>query len=510
MLNSLNHDSFPIEILWGVISPSPPPAIKVHGMNKDSSIYAIEKYLRENQETIFKKSLEREEKNKVGILKIKDKAKGDLSFLYGQDLDLDGSRLYLVAIEVSFSNLENLLEIFVWFESIITKALNFSCILDNEGCIIRVTNIGCRQLGFTHEELKGINFEDLLVSPRNLPLIIKMNKKKDNAEICLKTKSGQILIGMGGVSAFYNEQGDVIFYFFTITDITQQMNTMSNSLRNNMELEERNTFLIKSQVAMIKTEKLATIGMLGAGLAHEINNPLSFINNDLILCKDYIDNFQIFLNQLNENYNKDTFFPQLKEKYDMDYSLEELGEMIDEMKNGVDRIGKIVHSLKSFSGNEQAEDWGFVDINKALQEMLVVSKNEYKYDIKIETDFQEVPLIYCNFKEINQALLSIFLNSINAVHEKHLERNKGKIKIKTALGEDNSIVKISFIDNGVDVDPSKVKQFFEPFYTSWDESQSNGMGLTMANDIIVTKHHGDIEFKLESEKCVMVSLPNID
>ncbi|MDC7222775.1 MAG: ATP-binding protein, partial [Spirochaetales bacterium] len=201
---------------------------------------------------------------------------------------------------------------------------------------------------------------------------------------------------------------------------------------------------------------------------------------------------------------------RIYKKYDLAYYASEVPEMLAEMKEGIDRIARIVNSLKSFSGLESRDEWNYVDINKSLDEMLIVSKNEYKYDIQVDFHRGTLPPIYCCDKELNQAFLSVFLNSIQAVAENRdrgESRGRGRIAIDTEFSSSRDAVLISFRDNGAPFPEEDMGKILDPFFSGWSGKGGSGLGLALVNDIVAFKHRGDVELFGGEDKRVLLAIP---
>jgi signal transduction histidine kinase len=173
----------------------------------------------------------------------------------------------------------------------------------------------------------------------------------------------------------------------------------------------------------------------------------------------------------------------------IDFILDDVEELIEESTEGLQRITDIVQNLRDFSRIDQAEDFGDYDLNSGIEATLVVAKNAIKYDCNIQTDFSEVPMIFCNSGQVNQVFLNILVNAAQAIGT--VERDdRGTIAIKTYATETDVVCEIS--DDGPGIPDDKVSKIFDPFFTTKPVGKGTGLGLSVSYDIIVNKHKGQL------------------
>lgn len=257
------------------------------------------------------------------------------------------------------------------------------------------------------------------------------------------------------------------------------------------------------------SQKIESIGMLAAGIAHEINTPIQFIGDNLYFLQESFSKVFECLDLATE--------PKTREKdesctmdelqhpeavnsctceEDVAFYREEVPNAVEEALHGVERVSKIVQAMKKFShmGNE---DFEFVDINSALDNTVVVSKNEWKYHSEIETDLKpNLPLVRCLPADLNQVFLNILVNASHAVAERYTEHEgakMGRIRIETKAVDDHIEIRIS--DNGSGIPESHRQKIFDPFFTTKEVGKGTGQGLAISYDIIVKKHGGVLDFE---------------
>jgi signal transduction histidine kinase len=271
------------------------------------------------------------------------------------------------------------------------------------------------------------------------------------------------------------------------------------------------------QSTLIQNEKMASIGQLSAGIAHEINNPLGYIQNNIKTLSKYIPKIQK-LQSLTDDYIDCDEVAELEEKRykikayskdnKMDLLYSDLSDLITETLDGIYRIDEIVKSLLYFSRKLIANELEDYDLNKGITDTLSIAYNEIKYYAKIHQNLNEIPLIKAKPGEIHQVLLNIILNSVYAIKDKGID---GDIRIKTY--HDNDFVYCEIEDNGIGIPEENISRIFEPFFSTKPIGKGTGLGLSISYDIIVNKHNGKIDVKSAVGKgtIFIITLPqNID
>ncbi|MDD5450709.1 MAG: ATP-binding protein [Desulfovibrionales bacterium] len=277
-------------------------------------------------------------------------------------------------------------------------------------------------------------------------------------------------------------------------------------LQIKINLEEANQQLKQNQAQLVQSEKMASIGQLAAGVAHEINNPVGFINSNLTTLDEYRRDLTTLINnylELEQLADRDPALSNnhdlagaleairnLKEKMDLDFILGDFDKVISESREGADRIKKIVQDLKDFSHVDKA-DLNWADLNKGMESTLNIVWNELKYNAKVTKDYGDIPEVYCYPQQINQVVMNILVNAAHAIED------KGEIKISTAyIDGAEPMVEIRISDTGKGIPPENLPKIFDPFFTTKPVGKGTGLGLSMAYSII-KKHDGEI--KVESE-----------
>lgn len=247
----------------------------------------------------------------------------------------------------------------------------------------------------------------------------------------------------------------------------------------------------QAQEQLIQSEKMASIGQLAAGVAHEINNPVGFIGSNINSFKSYSDDLVSIISEyektdecLKNNYTNWDAIEKIKRDLDLDFLKKDLGNLISESTDGVKRVKDIVQDLKDFSHVDEVE-WQWADIHAGLDSTLNIVKNEIKYKADVIKKYGEIPEIECIASQLNQVFMNLLVNAAHAIDE------RGTITIETGLSDKNFIW-ISISDTGKGIPKSNLKKIFDPFYTNKPIGQGTGLGLSLSYGII-EKHSGRID-----------------
>ena len=267
------------------------------------------------------------------------------------------------------------------------------------------------------------------------------------------------------------------------------------------KLEEANKELKETQSQLVQNEKLASIGLLAAGIAHEINTPVGFVASNFQTLENYIDKIEEMLKMYDkliveiEASGKTEFLNQThaiaksRDDMKMDFVLEDIQELFADSREGIGRVTNIVQNLRDFSRIDQPGSLDEYNINNGIEATLLVAKNEIKYDANVKTDFSEVPSISCRAGQVNQVLLNILINAAQAIKSQE-KQDIGTITIRTYATDDHVVCEIS--DNGCGIAPENLSKIFDPFFTTKAVGKGTGLGLSVSYDIIINKHKGEL------------------
>ncbi|WP_044237072.1 two-component regulator propeller domain-containing protein [Flexithrix dorotheae] len=283
------------------------------------------------------------------------------------------------------------------------------------------------------------------------------------------------------------------------TEVTAQKDEISKQntiLQENKEqlnqqyLELQSTLekLKKAQSQIIQSEKLASLGVLTAGIAHEINNPVNYINNGIVGLKKVLDKI-IEVSEKYDEINQENFAKQLediqqfKEQIRFSFMLKKAKEVADNIALGGTKTAEIVQSLRTFSRSE-APDFKLENLHHSIDSTLLLLNNEYKNRIVIHKKYGKIPEIECNLGRLGQVFMNLISNAIHSIE------NEGEITISTTGY--NGLVEIGIKDNGCGIPQHIKEKIFEPFFTTKDIGQGMGLGLSITLNII-KEHQGEID-----------------
>jgi len=267
------------------------------------------------------------------------------------------------------------------------------------------------------------------------------------------------------------------------------------------ELEKSNKELKEMQSQLVQSEKLASIGQLAAGVAHEMNTPVGFVASNFETLENYMKKIKELLqmygellgeieaSEKTELSDKANTISKSQNDMKIDFILRDLPELFNDSREGIDRVTSIVQNLRDFSRIDQSGNPDKYNINDGIKATLIVAQNEIKYDADVKTELSDVPLIFCKAGQINQVLLNILINAAQAIKSQERD-NKGTITIKTYVTDDDVVCEIS--DDGPGIEPDKLPKIFDPFFTTKPVGKGTGLGLSVSYDIIVIKHNGKL------------------
>ena len=263
-------------------------------------------------------------------------------------------------------------------------------------------------------------------------------------------------------------------------------NTNQELVHKQKELQDAMNRLAEMQEQLIHSEKLSSLGVLMAGIAHEINNPVNYISNGLVGLKKAIKQIEVFTGDI-LNSDEENICQKIKESFGsnkIEDNLKAIGIISGHIQTGVDRILAIVLSLKQYtrSGEEIFES---TNINKIIDSVLVMLSHEYKHRIEITKEYGSLPLIECQSGKINQVIMNILSNAIQAITE------KGNIWVSTKQNTEKEIVEIIIKDDGPGIPATLRNKIFDPFFTTKEAGKGTGLGLSISYDIIQA-HNGKI------------------
>lgn len=261
----------------------------------------------------------------------------------------------------------------------------------------------------------------------------------------------------------------------------------------NRELEAALHEIERAQAQIIQQEKMASIGQIAAGVAHEINNPVGFVMSNLNSLQKYFSRLTGFIEIQSDMITDKDLRGRLVEQRKankIDIIIEDTVNLITESLEGAERIKRIVQDLKGFSRTDDNLRKP-ADIIAGIESTLNIVWSELKYKVKLNREFGEIPLTTCNIGQLNQVFMNLIVNAGHAIEQ------QGDMTIRIWHEEENIFVSIA--DSGCGIEPDKLGKIFEPFFTTKEIGKGTGLGLSIANDII-RKHNGEISVVSEKGK----------
>jgi two-component system NtrC family sensor kinase len=290
-------------------------------------------------------------------------------------------------------------------------------------------------------------------------------------------------------------------------DIRQRAIVEAELTRRNAELTGLNEKLSMARQQLLQSEKLASIGQLAAGVAHEINNPIGYIFSNFGTLETYIGNLLRML-AVYEEIEPALVDPEIvakigkvREQVELDFLREDIHALMNESKEGILRVRKIVQDLKDFSRVDASQEWQWTNIHDGIDSTLNIVNNEVKYKAELVKEYGDLPEIECLPSQISQVVLNLVVNAAHAI-----QGDRGRIVVRT--GTDGEHIWIEVIDSGSGIAQENLTRIFDPFFTTKPVGQGTGLGLSLSYGII-QKHHGEIQVESEIGKgsCFKVILP---
>ncbi|RCJ16684.1 hypothetical protein A6S26_32935 [Nostoc sp. ATCC 43529] len=381
--------------------------------------------------------------------------------------------------------------------------------------------------GHSTEEMLGNCFE----------IIIPENSRKDANQLITTfltqqggsfsvndnvTKDGKTIVCEWYNNPLVDPNGQVIGVASMVLDITERQRAKEALLRSQeqlrqqtQELQQALDKLQRTQIQLVQSEKMSSLGQLVAGVAHEINNPVNFVYGNLSPANQYMEDLLSLL-QLYQKYYPQPV-PEIQdfvEFIELDFLKLDLPQIFNSMKVGADRIRDIVLSLRTFSRLDEAE-MKAVDIHEGIDSTLMILQNRFKANdqypkIEVIKEYDKLPLVECYAGQLNQVFLNILTNAIDVLEQGVGSGEWGedphlcsqlrspqflpmpKIRIRTQLSKQNQVT-IRIADNGLGIREDVQKQIFDPFFTTKPIGKGTGMGLAISYQIITERHSGSLQ-----------------
>lgn len=278
----------------------------------------------------------------------------------------------------------------------------------------------------------------------------------------------------------------------SLAEMSRELNERNETLRRERdELAALAKSLEEAHNQLLQSEKMASIGQLAAGVAHEINNPVGYVNSNLKSLDAFtqdlltlLDAYEQSAEQLPTDAQKT--LSSLREQLDIDYLKTDVVDILRESQEGIDRVKKIVQDLKDFSHVDDG-NFNWADLHQGLNSTLNIVNNEIKYKADVIKEYGDIPMVECLPSQLNQVFMNLLVNAAHAI----LSDDRGKITVRTGMNAE-AMVCVEVSDNGSGIPQENLTRIFDPFFTTKPIGKGTGLGLSLAYGI-VKKHGGRIE-----------------
>lgn len=300
------------------------------------------------------------------------------------------------------------------------------------------------------------------------------------------------------VQSMLDGSGNFAAYSCHARDISREWQREQSLQDRNIEVEAAYSQLRQTQTQLLQSEKMASIGQLAAGVAHEINNPIGYVHSNLGSLQNYVRNLFALLQAFDELTRQLvdersaaalSAIEDLKRRMDYDFLVQDLPQLLSESREGIERVKKIVSDLRDFSHGGNADEWLEADLQRGLESAINIVWNDLKYKARVQREFcDQLPSILCLPSQLNQVFLNLLVNAGQAISQ------RGEIRVTTGYTDDELFVQVA--DNGSGIAPENLQRIFDPFFTTKAVGTGTGLGLALSYGI-VQKHNGRIEVQSE-------------
>jgi PAS domain S-box-containing protein len=385
--------------------------------------------------------------------------------------------------------------------------------VDVQGNFVVVNSAMCHALGYGPEELIGTKYWALMDKEvsRQLRQAVEDLHQKDLPinllDMVAFRKDGTRIIYEAIVTVIKETDGVVVGFRGVGRDVTRRRHMEAELMKKNREIEEKtreiqaalsqlekaHEDLKTSQLKILQQEKMASIGQLAAGVAHELNNPMSFVSSNLGTLDKYVSCFADFIRVQTESLESladgaiRREVDQKRQELKLDHILADTKVLLRESRDGVERVKKIVRELNSFSRMDD-EEYRKADIHECIESAVTIVWNQLKYKTTLKKEYGELPPATCYPRQINQVFVNLLMNAANSIAD------QGIITIRTR--HQDGMIWMEVSDTGVGIPRQNLSRIFEPFFTTKKAGEGTGLGLSITYEI-VQRHRGDITVQSE-------------
>jgi len=393
-----------------------------------------------------------------------------------------------------------------------TPAIIYSSVPTGDFKMTFVSNNALNVLGYHPEEmLADPNFWFNHIHPADVPQIFSSIAKLFTEgervyEYRFMSRAGQYVWMHDMLRLIRDEDGNPVEVIGSLTDITKRKEMEETLFKKGQEQQLLIKKLQEAHEQLLQSEKMASVGQLAAGIAHEINNPIGFINSNIGSLHNYVEKlleviggYEDLIPQSLSESQAQSKMNEIRERADLDFLKDDIQDLVQESMDGLKRVKDIVQSLKDFSHVGET-DWQEADIHHGIDSTLNIVKNEIKYKANVVKEYGQLPPVKCIISQVNQVIMNLLVNASHAIKE------KGIIKVSTGCEKD--LIWIKVLDTGSGISPENLNRIFEPFFTTKPIGSGTGLGLSLSYGII-KKHGGKIDVNSVPGKgtCFTVWLP---
>ena len=293
-------------------------------------------------------------------------------------------------------------------------------------------------------------------------------------------------------AAYRKADQDLALISRSLKEMSDELNEHNGILKR--ERDEQKALAERLEEAhnqLLQSEKMASIGQLAAGVAHEINNPIGYVNSNFKTLAEYVQDLFAMLEayQAAEPDLPDAARAKvaaLRQELDLEFLQSDLGSIVRESQEGIDRVKKIVADLKEFSHPDES-NLVWADLHAGIDSTLNIVSNEVKYKADVVREYGQIPEIECFPSQLNQVFMNLFVNAAQAMSGEP----RGTITVRTSAPDEKTVL-VEVVDNGSGISPANLQKIFDPFFTTKPVGQGTGLGLSLSYGII-QKHGGKFE-----------------
>jgi PAS domain S-box-containing protein len=388
-------------------------------------------------------------------------------------------------------------------DGIISSAMDAIVTIDDGGLIVVGNAAAERMFGRTPEELLGQSVELLMPQASRAGHAARVGAFGEAGGTSRRMGAARHVTGLRKSGEEFPLEASISIHqsngrrFFTaiLRDITERERSARQLHDSNEELQRINVKLHEAQGHVLQSEKLASIGQLAAGVAHEINNPIGYVLSNFGTLEGYIHGlFEMLAAYEAAEPGLDDAaavagLAALRDQIELGFLKEDIPTLMKESREGITRVRKIVEDLKDFSRTDRNQQWSWANLHEGIDSTLNIVSNEIKYKADVVKEYGELPDIECLPTQLNQVFMNLLVNAAHAI-----DKSRGRIVIRSGTRGDQVWVEVA--DDGAGMPPEVKSRVFDPFFTTKPVGKGTGLGLSLSYGI-VQKHGGRID--LESE-----------